>query len=122
MHSGAHIARPLTNISRQSKPDRQVEDFMIARTWEDQLAKDRKALEKDLREARIEGILDKDGLIAILVSGGIGTLAAGIAAGPIGAAIGFSLAAGRSWFFGKRRRADVLTSIGPPGCTPPSPG
>jgi hypothetical protein len=60
-------------------------------TWRERLRSDRKALKRELRDAHIEALVEKDGLVATVVSVVAGS-AAFAAAGPVGVAIGLALA------------------------------
>jgi hypothetical protein len=74
--------------------------------WEVELARDRETLRRELRAARIEAIVEKEGILAtgIAAAAGAGTFAA---AGPIGLVVGIGVAgagiAGRM----RKRRAEI---------------
>jgi hypothetical protein len=87
------------------------EHALITHDWEGRLKRDRDALRRELRDARIEGLVDKDGAVALLAAGGIaagGALVGGVVGGPIGAVIGLGVAVGRTRFATRHRRQEVI--------------
>jgi len=75
---------------------------LVIDDWKLELQRDRAGLKKELRSAGFQSIVEKEGVIA-LVLGGI----TGAVLGPL-AAIGFSASAGRTLLSARKGRRDVL--------------
>jgi hypothetical protein len=76
---------------------------LFADDWQLELERDRAGLKRELRRAGFRTIVDKEGVIALVLAGGAGTLL-----GPIGAAIGFSAAAARLLLSARQARRNAL--------------
>jgi len=91
---------------------RPVEEHpVIEGEWAQRLKSERAALRNELKAARIEGIVDRDGLIGLIAAGGLGAggaLVAGVVGGPVGGAIGLGVAATRASLKLRRRRRGIL--------------
>ena len=84
---------------------------LVVDDWAGRLKRDKELLRRDLRRAKLDAIIDKDGIVALVASGGLaagGVVAAGVIGGPIGAAIGLGVVAGRGGVAYERRKREVL--------------
>jgi uncharacterized protein YeaO (DUF488 family) len=77
--------------------------------WEIEMAKDREALQRELRAAGIEAIVEKEGILAtgIAVTAGAGMLAVAGPLGPIGLIVGIGLASARIGRKVRKRRIAI---------------
>ena len=71
--------------------------------WRLELERDRAGLKRELRGAGFRTIIDKEGVIAVVLAGGAATFL-----GPLGAAIGFSASAARVLLSARLTRRDVV--------------
>jgi hypothetical protein len=76
---------------------------LLVDDWRLELERDRTGLKRELRRAGFRTIIDKEGVVALVLSGGASTIL-----GPLGAAIGFSASAARVLFSARQARRDVL--------------
>jgi hypothetical protein len=76
---------------------------LLVDDWQLELQRDRAGLKRELRRAGFRSIIDKDGVIALVLGG-----AASSVLGPLGAAIGLSASAARVFFSARQAQHDVL--------------
>jgi hypothetical protein len=76
---------------------------LLVDDWRLELHRDRAGLKRELRRAGFRNVVDKDGVIALVLGG-----AATSVLGPLGAAIGFSASAARVLLSARQTRRDVL--------------
>src|SRR5207248_2069047 len=91
MASGRRSARRSATTYRDSRPLQRPSGYWVAKDSRERLRRDREALRKDLRRAKIEVLLDKESAVGLIAARGLGAggaLLGGLVGGPIGALIG----------------------------------
>jgi hypothetical protein len=83
-----------------------AERVLVYDTWKHDLTRERQALQRDLRRAGLDTIIEKESLVGLFITGGTGALAAS-ALGPIGLAIGIGLVGARMAVAWRKRRHQV---------------